>query len=128
MLCTIRIFYRFGVVLSINMSISMVFTLFLFSSLMLVAGPTGTFGNVHVLFKKALRRLFPRYFAGKNEIVLPENIDTAIDVDEELEEGNEVLEIVDSDLVQQKSDEEDELFVDASDEAPEVGVSDSSSV
>jgi hypothetical protein len=60
LLCTIKIFFRFGVVLSINMTISIVFTLFLFSSIMLVLGPTGTWGNAHALVVNLAKRWFPR--------------------------------------------------------------------
>jgi hypothetical protein len=63
---TIRIFFRFGVVVSVNMSVSVVLSLFLFSAIMMLFGPVGHTGDLFFLLRCIFGKCFPRFCAKKN--------------------------------------------------------------
>jgi len=62
--CTIQIFFKFGVIISSSIAISLVIALFLFSALLAAFGPVGDVGDLGVyammFYRKVLKRLWAK--------------------------------------------------------------------
>ena len=70
--CTIQIFSKFGQIVSFNIASSVVFTLFLFSALLMIAGPVQNVGRIVTFFSMMWRPVhnWLKPFLGKFEPLL----------------------------------------------------------